>query len=105
MTDLLHESAAAEKLVSDLQAVITDAEDILRATAGQTGDKVAELRSRIEQRLAVTRERLAQAQRSLVERGRAAARATDHFVHEQPWQAVGIAALAGLAVGVLIGRR
>ena len=105
MTDFLHESAAAEKLVSDLQAVIADAEDLLRAIAGQTGDKVSELRARIEERLVHTRRRLSDAQRTVMERGRAAARATDHFVHEQPWQAVGLAALTGLAVGVLIGRR
>jgi ElaB/YqjD/DUF883 family membrane-anchored ribosome-binding protein len=34
-----------------------------------------------------------------------AARATDEYVHEHPWGAVGIAALAGLAIGVLIARR
>ena len=42
---------------------------------------------------------------ALVDKTRAAARATDDFVHEEPWKAVGVAAALGLALGVLIGRR
>ncbi len=105
MTDLSHGSAPNEKLVSDLKAVVADAEELLRDTAHQTGDKVSQLRSRIEERLAKTRARLSEAERALIDKGRAAARATDDFVHEEPWKSVGIAALIGLAVGVLIGRR
>jgi ElaB/YqjD/DUF883 family membrane-anchored ribosome-binding protein len=105
MSAFLNDAAHNEKLVADLKAVVADAEEILRATASQTGDKVSELRSRIEARLASTRARLSEAERTLLEKGRAAARATDHFVHEEPWKSVGIAALVGLAMGVLIGRR
>jgi ElaB/YqjD/DUF883 family membrane-anchored ribosome-binding protein len=105
MTNLLNDAAHNEKLVADLKAVVADAEEILRATASQTGDKVSELRARIETRLASTRARLSEAERTLLEKGRAAARATDNFVHEEPWKSVGIAALVGLAMGVLIGRR
>ncbi|MHB8354897.1 MAG: DUF883 family protein [Burkholderiales bacterium] len=105
MIDLLHDSAHGEKLVADLKAVVADAEELLRDTAHQTGDKVAELRARVEARLARTRARLSEAEHNLLEKGRAAARATDNFVHEEPWKSVGIAALIGLAVGVLIGRR
>ncbi len=105
MSAFLNDATPNEKLVADLKAVVADAEEILRATASQTGDKVSELRSRIEARLASTRARLSEAERTLVEKGRAAARATDHFVHEEPWKSVGIAALVGLAMGVLIGRR
>jgi ElaB/YqjD/DUF883 family membrane-anchored ribosome-binding protein len=105
MSAFLNDAAHSEKLVADLKAVVADAEEILRATASQTGDKVSELRSRIEARLASTRARLSEAERTLLEKGRAAARATDHFVHEEPWKSVGIAALVGLAMGVLIGRR
>src|SRR5487761_1978189 len=105
MSAFLNDAAHSEKLVADLKAVVADAEEILRATASQTGDKVGELRSRIEARLASTRARLSEAERTLLEKGRAAARATDNFVHEEPWKSVGIAALVGLAMGVLIGRR
>jgi len=98
-------AANKEKLVSDMKIVISDAEEILRATAGAAGEKVGELRERISVRLRDAKERLADAEAALVDKTKAAARATDDFVHEQPWKAVGVAAALGLALGVLIGRR
>lgn len=97
--------ANKEKLVSDLKVVVADAEEILRATAGAAGDKVGELRERISVRLRDAKERLQDAEAALLDRTKAAARATDDFVHEHPWKAVGVAAAVGLALGVLIGRR
>ncbi len=98
-------AANKEKLVSDLKVVVADAEEILRATAGTAGEKVAELRERIGVRLRDAKERLQDAEAALVDKTKACARATDDFVHEQPWKAVGVAAALGLALGVLIGRR
>lgn len=98
-------AANKEKLVSDLKVVVADAEEILRATAGAAGDKVGELRERITVRLRDAKERLQDAEAALLDKTKAAARATDDFVHEQPWKAVGVAAALGLALGVLIGRR
>ena len=97
--------ANKEKLVSDLKVVVADAEEILRATAGSAGEKVAELRERIGVRLRDAKERLQDAEAALVDKTKACARATDDFVHEHPWKAVGVAAAEGLALGVLIGRR
>lgn len=97
--------ANKEKLVADLKVVVSDAEELLRATAGAAGDKVGELRERIGVRLRDAKERLQDAEAALVDKTKAAARATDDFVHEQPWKAVGVAAALGLALGVLIGRR
>jgi ElaB/YqjD/DUF883 family membrane-anchored ribosome-binding protein len=41
-----------EKLVADLKVVVADAEELLRATASQAGEKVSAARSRIEASLA-----------------------------------------------------
>lgn len=101
------EMAAAnkQKLVSDLKVVISDTEELLRATAGSAGEKVGELRERIGLRLRDAKERLIDLEVAVVDKTKAAARATDDFVHEEPWKAVGVAAALGLALGVLIGRR
>ena len=98
-------AASKEKLVADLKLVVTDTEELLRATAGQAGEKVAELRGRLEQRLQGAKVALADAQAFATEKAKAAAHVTDDFVHAEPWKAVGIAAALGLALGVLIGRR
>ena len=103
VTDL--SSASKQKLVSDVKVVVADAEEILRATAGVAGDKMGDLRERIGERLRDAKLRLADAEAALVDRTKAAARATDDFVHENPWRAVGVAAAVGLLLGVIIGRR
>ena len=98
-------AANKQKLVSDLKVVISDTEELLRATAGSAGEKVGELRERIGLRLRDAKERLIDLEVAVVDKTKAAARATDDFVHEEPWKAVGVAAALGLALGVLIGRR
>lgn len=93
------------QLVSDIKSVISDAEDMLGATADQTGEKIANLRVRIEARLRDARLRLSEAEAMLVNTTKAAARATDDYVHESPWIAVGVAAGVGVLIGLIIGRR
>jgi len=97
--------SSQEKLVSDIRAVIADAEDILKVTADQTGEKIATLRARIKDRVLDARIRLDAAEAVLVDKTRAAARAADDYVHESPWQAVGIGAGVGFLVGFILGRR
>ena len=93
-----------EKLMQDLRVVVTDAEELLRATAGQAGEKVAAARERIQETLAAAKARLVIAEEAVVAKTKQAAKATDEYVHENPWKAVGIAAGAGLIVGMLISR-
>jgi ElaB/YqjD/DUF883 family membrane-anchored ribosome-binding protein len=93
------------KLAADLKIVIADAEELLRATAGQMGEKAAVARERIQESLRVAKIKLADAEEIVVDSAKAAARATDDYVHEHPWGAVGIAAAMGLVLGMLISRR
>jgi len=102
-TDLTNSNK--QKLVADMKNVVADAEEILRATAGVAGEKMAELRERIGERLSEAKLRLADAEAVLVDKTKAAARATDDFVNENPWQSVGIAAGVGFLLGIIIGRR
>lgn len=94
-----------EKLISDFKIVVADAEALLRASAGQGGEALAAVRSRVEESLATAKSRMLDAEAELLERTKAAAKATDEYVHEHPWHAVGVAAGVGLVVGMLIGRR
>lgn len=103
MTDSTNASPR-DKLMSDLRVVIEDAEELLKLTAGQAGEKVAEMRSRIQDRLVRAKGDLAQLQAAALEQARHAAKATDEFVHDRPWTSVGIAAGIGVLVGMLIAR-
>ena len=93
-----------EKLMQDLRVVVADAEELLRATVGQAGEKVAVVRERIQGNLVVAKERLVAAEQAVVAKTKQAAKATDEYVHENPWKAVGIGAGVGLIVGMLISR-
>ncbi|MGE8568733.1 MULTISPECIES: DUF883 family protein [Achromobacter] len=99
------EEVAKEKLIDSVKTSLTDAENLLREAAGTTGDKANELRERAMTSLKRTREALYEAQDAVLERGRKAARATDDYVHDNPWQAIGIAGVTGLLLGLLISRR
>lgn len=97
--------ATKDKLAQDLKIVIADAEELLRATASQAGEKVAAAREKFQDTLRRAKVRLAEAEDVMIDRTKQAARATDEYVHEHPWRAVGIAAGVGLIIGLLIGRR
>jgi len=92
---------ANEKLTGDLKAVVRDAEELMKATAGQAGEKVAELRTR----LAAALESAKVTCHRLEEKTIAAAKATDRTIREHPYESIGIAFGVGLLVGVLVGRK
>jgi ElaB/YqjD/DUF883 family membrane-anchored ribosome-binding protein len=94
-----------QKLVADLKIVVADAEELLRATAGQAGEKIAVARERAQASLSAARAKLGEVERVVVDRSKQAAYATDEYVHDHPWTAVGVAAGIGLVIGLLIGRR
>ena len=94
-----------DKLVQDLKIVVADAEELLRATASQAGEKVAAVREKVQDSLHRAKIKLAEAEEVLIDKGKQAARQTDEYVHDNPWKAVGIAAGIGFVIGLLIGRR
>lgn len=94
-----------DKLVADIKTVIADSEELLRATAGTAGEKIAELRARAQDRLNTAKIKLADAEELMVDKAKAVGRATDDYVQDNPWRAVGIAAGIGFIAGLLISRR
>jgi ElaB/YqjD/DUF883 family membrane-anchored ribosome-binding protein len=94
-----------EKLIADFKVVLADAEELLKATAAQTGDKAAEMREKIGEHLKRAKFRLQEEQEKVVARTKEVAGATDDYVHDHPWQAVGAGVGVGLLLGLLIGRR
>lgn len=96
---------AREDLAANLRRVISDAEDLLTATAGETGGKLGDLRARATENLARARERLTDVDAAVRDGARRAANATDDYVHDNPWSSIGAAAAIGMLIGVLLGRR
>jgi ElaB/YqjD/DUF883 family membrane-anchored ribosome-binding protein len=97
--------ASKEKLLADMKVVVGDAEELLRATANQAGEKVDSVRKRLQENLDAAKTRITETDFGVVEKAKAAAHATDEYVHQNPWKSIGIAAGAALVLGLLIGRR
>jgi ElaB/YqjD/DUF883 family membrane-anchored ribosome-binding protein len=96
---------SSDKLMKDLRMVMADAEELLKATAGQAGEKVSEARARVEDSVRMAKEALGELGEEALVRTREAAASADDYVHENPWTAVGVAAGIGLVVGVLLARK
>jgi ElaB/YqjD/DUF883 family membrane-anchored ribosome-binding protein len=101
----MNENPTNDKLASDMKVVISDAEDLLKATASAAGERVTAARARMEESLRVAKVKLADAQEAVVGRAKDAALATDDYVHAHPWQSAGIGLAVGLILGILIARR
>ena len=90
---------------SDVNKAIAGAEDMLTQAANATGEKAAELRARALEQLKSLQGRLKDAQALALEKSKAAAHATDEYVHENPWRSIVAAAGVGVLIGLLIARR
>lgn len=98
-------SSSRDKLLDDLRTVIADAEQWMKNSAQLSGEELAAAKDRFERTLRIAREDLGQLEQAVVEKTKEAAKATDEYVHENPWTAVGIGAAVGLVVGLLIARK
>ena len=78
---------------------------MLKQAAAETGERASDLRSQVEAKLMAAKLKLQDLQDDAVDRAKAAARVTDDYVRDNPWQAIGAAAAVGFLVGVLISRR
>jgi len=98
-------SVQSEKLISDVKSLVSDTEDLVKATAAQAGEKIGDIRTRAQHAVNNLKPQLAKLETIVTEKAKTAASATDAYVREKPWTAIGISAGVGLIIGLLIGRR
>ena len=92
---------STQKLLHDLRQVVQDGEEVLRAGAGELGEKGAAARAKLSAALDSAKETA----RKLQEKTVAGAKATDKVIREHPYQSIGIAFGVGLLIGVLVNRK
>ena len=91
-------NAPVEKLATDVKMLAADVEELVKATAAQSGEKLAAARGRVQAALANARD-------TVVVQGKNAAQITDRYVMDNAWAAVGISAGIGIIIGILVGRK
>jgi ElaB/YqjD/DUF883 family membrane-anchored ribosome-binding protein len=97
--------ADQEALMSDLQDVLSDTEAMLQDVASDGGDMAQDLRQKISANLQSVKAKLIETGEMVSEKGKFAAKATDDYVHDNPWQSIGVAAGVGFLLGLLVSRR
>ena len=95
------EAVSMDRLVQDFKVVMHDAEGLIKATAGELGEKVKESRTRLMASLEGARTGYQKAE----EKALAGAKATDQVIREHPYESLGVAFGLGLLIGVLVTRR
>ena len=90
------------KLMEDLRAVVAGAEELLKATADQTGERIAAARGKTEESVKAAKVRLDEQDAAVRAKTKVA---TEDYVRDNPWKAMGIAAAAGFVLCILATRR
>jgi ElaB/YqjD/DUF883 family membrane-anchored ribosome-binding protein len=98
-------TAIRERLVDDFVSVLSEAEDLLKKAGSETGERARDLRAQVEAKLLAAKLRLQELEGDAMDRAKEAARYTDDYVHDNPWRAIGAAALLGFVAGLLMNRR
>jgi len=98
-----------ERLFDEFNRVVEETEQLLKSMATAGGEKAGAMKASVEQGLAAAGSRLARIREESMQQAGAAARATEEYVQENPWTALGtvaaVSAVAGLVAGLLIARR
>jgi len=90
---------------TEIRSLIADVEDLVARIADLKDADVARMRGKVLRAVDTAKASLAERTDSVRRQAQRAAATTDDYVHDRPWQAVGIAVLVGAVVGVLAGRR
>ena len=104
VTDAGGDRVTTDKLMADLKVLADDTEQLLRATASQTGEQFAQVRAKAEESLKAAKARVADLQDLALAKARMAGRATDDYARANPWQVMAICAIAGFVLGSLLAR-
>jgi len=100
-----HGAVARERVRADLENLTRDAEDLLKATAGDVSEKAKEARSRVAAALERAKTTCAHMQEQTVATAKAAAKKADTVIREHPYETIGVAFGVGLLLGVLVTRK
>jgi ElaB/YqjD/DUF883 family membrane-anchored ribosome-binding protein len=96
---------AASRASVEFHNFVDDVEDLITETTSLTGADLIRVKAKLSARVAAAKESIQEMSTAVTQSARKTAAATNNYVHEQPWQAVGIGAVVGVLLGFVLGRR
>ena len=85
--------------------VLSDIEDLIKSTTSLTGEDLNRAKAKLNARVTDAKNSLQDMGGGMVDQARETADRTNVYVHDQPWQAIGIGAGVGLLAGIMLARR
>ena len=89
----------------EVEKLIGEVEELIARLADTADPGIARLRARVAETLRTTRRAVTESAAQVQRQARGALTAGDSYVREQPWEAIGVAAVMGLVIGFLVFRR
>jgi ElaB/YqjD/DUF883 family membrane-anchored ribosome-binding protein len=96
---------ARERIRADLENLTRDAENLLKATAGDVSEKAKDARTRVAAALERAKATCVHLQEQTVATAKAAAKKADTVIRDHPYESIGVAFGIGLLIGVLVTRK
>jgi ElaB/YqjD/DUF883 family membrane-anchored ribosome-binding protein len=90
---------------NDLKALVGDGQELLKATASATGERIDAARAQFAAHASSATTRLAELSRPLIERAGRVDDYVRHYARVNPWAALAVAAAAGMLIGLLAAKR
>lgn len=90
---------------ADVHNLLADIQDLLGQLAHVADPDIARVRARLVETLTTARRAVSEGSKQVRTQVRNGVRSGDDYVRNQPWQAVGFAAAAGLVIGFLVAKR
>ncbi len=94
-------SAARESLNSDFMALVSHAEDLLKATTSLSSEGADIARAKLNESLQAVKNQLGPVRDAAMERTKAAVDTAVTYARDRPWQTAAIVVLTALAIGFI----
>ena len=88
-----------------VQNLMSECENLLAELGDEGASRYRNAVTGMQRQMRRTRDDLDDLQYSAVRRARKSIRRADAYVHDNPWQAIGVAAAVGFVAGLLMNRR
>jgi ElaB/YqjD/DUF883 family membrane-anchored ribosome-binding protein len=105
--DVAHEAGiksdgALRRKGGQLHKFFDDVEELLRRVSPMQDAEISRIRNRVESSIQNVKSSVSSTAQSAIDNTRAAAKATDEYVHRSPWVVIGVTAVAGVLLGALL---
>ena len=91
-----------DKLLSDLRAVVEDAQALMKEAVDTSAQGVAQMPAYFEDKVGAVKDHLQQVKSAVETRARDMGAATNQYVKDNPWKSIGFATAASLCISLLL---